>query len=179
MWWLLYWENKTSIAWQENGTLQSTDEQQSFFCHCWTYDPNRPQDIKKTHVISINRTFQWLFWRWPIEHFSGKHGVLRWSILLEKLNHNVQKPNYFKILHKTKKGKLIVKRCQTKSFQFLWTGNENSANDRPHVITGQMTRGFLKTVFSKVWLCISLQCFINSCFIFLLLDGTEWQKAIS
>ena len=26
LWWLLYWENKTSIEWQENGTLQSADE---------------------------------------------------------------------------------------------------------------------------------------------------------
>ena len=28
------------------------------------------------------------------EHFSGKTGALRWSILVGKYKHNVQKPNY-------------------------------------------------------------------------------------
>ena len=28
------------------------------------------------------------------EHFSGKNGALRWSILVGKQKHNVQKPNY-------------------------------------------------------------------------------------
>ena len=28
------------------------------------------------------------------EHFSGKNGALRWSIIVGKQKHNVQKPNY-------------------------------------------------------------------------------------
>ena len=33
------------------------------------------------------------FWGGEIEHFSGENGALRWSILVGKQNHNVQKPS--------------------------------------------------------------------------------------
>ena len=42
--------------------------------------------------MSIIRAFQWLFGR-ETEHFSGKIGVLRWSILVGKQKQNVQKPS--------------------------------------------------------------------------------------
>ena len=29
------------------------------------------------------------------EHFSGKNGALRWSILVKKQKHNVQKPSIY------------------------------------------------------------------------------------
>ena len=43
-------------------------------------------------MISIIRAFQCLFWG-DTEHFSGRNGALRWSILVGKQRHiNVQKP---------------------------------------------------------------------------------------
>ena len=32
---------------------------------------------------------------WETEHFSGKNGALRWSILVGKQKHNVQKPSFW------------------------------------------------------------------------------------
>ena len=32
------------------------------------------------------------------EHFSGENGALRWSILVGKQKHNVQKPSHFRLL---------------------------------------------------------------------------------